>query len=116
MFIGMSLTAYAIGVLPSIRSVTVQNVTSTTAEVIIECRNAQKVMIDVYDKNHTHLTSYLLEIDITEPTNIATCTFNISELIPNEEYRIEITAIGIPDPEDNMFQYAYQIGAFITQL
>ena len=114
MFIGISLTTYAIGLQPSIRSVTVQNITSTTAEIIIVCRGAQQVRLDAYDSNSTQITSYLLDTEATESSDLVVCTFNISELTPNEEYRIEITAIGIPDPEDNMFQFAYQIGAFRT--
>jgi hypothetical protein len=95
--VGISLTVYAVAPAVFIRNITEQNVTSTSAEVVVSHVGVSSLRFEIYTEDGSyHKDEYIL----TGTTDLnATCvnTLYISDLSPNEKYYVLVTAGGFPD-------------------
>ena len=88
LFVGISLTVYAVVPRVSITSITVANVTTTTATVVIESIGASEAVLEIY-RDDVLLESCTVLSDATEETDEVTFTYTISGLAPNTKYEVK---------------------------
>ena len=96
LFLGASLTAYAIAPFVGITRCVVTHVESTTAHLEVEARGADKLIIEVW-RSDVRVSRTEWETVATSPDDEIIGYYDISNLFPNTEYRVVVIAEGFKD-------------------
>ena len=98
--VGTSFAVYATVIIPLMRNLYVNNITSTTARFHVECINTEH--FNLYGKVHAD-SAYLLfdrlTVDYGDSGEWVECKFSIVNMQPDTPYYILIEAVGFEDPE-----------------
>ena len=98
--VGTSLAVYAAVIVPEIRNLSANNITSTTARIHVECRNTATLLI--YAKSEVVDNYHLIDsltVNYGDPGRWVECEFTVGNLQPDTPYYIQIEAVGTEEPE-----------------
>ena len=109
-FVGMSLTAYAVASTVIIRSITLNSVSTTTAEIIVEHIGIEGIYWGIWIDGCDEIYDFGLCTEVTGPDEHGYyhSSFVINNLIPGSPY--ELIVIGYEDIDDTE-NSAYQSGS-----
>ena len=100
LFVGISLTVYAVAPAVGVGRVTVINVTSTTADIVVTHLGAAVLRFDIYTEDGSDYQTYTMYPGTTDPNVMGNSTCSVSGLLPNERYYVTVAVIGFPDVVD----------------